>query len=248
MREPSSRRPAGTVAGGRSNARIEESITRLESVAVCNLVTGHDGRLESLDVVGAPGWPLETVRRDVQAVLFHNFDLDVPATLTAVRGPDSAPASARPQTAGAPAGAEGTTGTATQTAPAGTGTATIDRERLVLDTVHLALRAHGTSVGVDLLDGEQRLRGTAGPVGPTGVLTGVVEATIDALGDRISHGLSPVVAEVVEVGGDQIAIATVTASDGRNRQRLNGSAIVRGNIEDAMARATLDATNRLVEG
>lgn len=246
MREPSSQRPTGTVAGGRSNAQIEESITRLESVAVCNLVTEAGGRLQSLDVVGSPGWPLATVRRDVQATLFQEFDLDVPAHLIAVRESDAPPPEGRSRAGSAATGGVGDAGTATQGAAGGT--ATIERERLVLDTVHLALRAHGTSIGVDLLDGELRLRGTAGPVGPTGVLTGVVTATIDALGDRVRQDLTPVVAEVVEVGGDQIAIATVTASDGRSRQRLNGSAIVRGNVEDAMARATLDATNRLVEG
>lgn len=236
------------MAGDRSNARIEESISRLESVSACHLVLGGGQRLEWLDVVAAEGWPLDTVRRDVQAVLFQNFDLDVPAHLISVRDADTdAPRRSPARDAATARSVFGQQGAQARGAAAAgpSGTATIDRDRLVLDTVHLALRAHGTSVGVDLLDGDERLRGTAGPVGPTGVLSGVVEATIDALGDRVSHELSTVVAEVVEAGGDQIAIATVTASDGRSRQRLTGSAIVRGNVEDAMARATLDATNRL---
>ena len=115
-----------------------------------------------------------------------------------------------------------------------------------MDAVHLALRSKGTSVGVDLLDAGERLRGTAGPVEPDGVLAGVVEATVDALRRCIDHRLSGIVAEVVEAGGDQLAIATLTATDGRSRQRLTGSSLVRGSVEDAMARATLDATNRLV--
>lgn len=237
------------MAGDRSNARIEESVTRLDSVAACHLITGPGQRLESLDIVANEKWPLQTVLRDVQAVLFQNFDLDVPAHLIHVRTPDDpAPTPGAGSSTGAPRTATTSPGDGPAAEPTASqaGTATIDRERLVLDTVHLALRSHGTSVGVDLLDGEDRLRGTAGPVGPTGVLPGVVQATIDALGDRITHDLSTVVAEIVEAGGDQIAIATLTASDGRSRQRLTGSAIVRGNVEDAMARATLDATNRLV--
>ena len=227
MRETQPRTSTTTV-GPRSRAHIEEELRRLEGVRSASIERAPGGRLGRVHVTADPAWVLETVRRDVQAMLQHRFGLQVPPRLLEVREDDAG----RP-----PAAAE-------EERPAVT---TPDPTRLRLDTVHLALRAQGTSVGVDLLDGDERLRGTAGPVGAPGVLAGVVDATLDALRRRLDHDLSTVVAEVVDAGGDQLAIATLEASDGRSRQRLTGSAIVRGNVEDAMARATLDATNRLVQ-
>jgi hypothetical protein len=253
----------------RSHGRIEETITRLENVAGARIIGGPGNRLDALDVTAAPGWPVETVRRDVQALLQQRFDLEVPARFVLVRASeatvgqdDEQPREPAPAAAPAPEqDATAATGAArpsqrqepiSGTAPAVAGAAAAedppDCSRLVLDTVHLALRAQGTSVGVDLLDGEKRLRGTAGPVGPDGLLAGVVDATAHALRARMPHDLSTVAAEVVAAGGDEIAIVTLHASDGRSRQRVTGSAIVRGSVEDAMARATLDATNRLLGG
>lgn len=281
--------PSSTAASRdeQSHGRIEETITRLENVAVARIIAGPGNRLDALDVTAAPGWPVETVRRDVQALLQQRFDLDVPARFVLVRASDEAgesaedqfhdpapavrpvpdpepAANAEPAPTAAPASGGDTTAStaaagpsqrqepASGTAPAAAAPAAAedppDCSRLVLDTIHLALRAQGTSVGVDLLDGEKRLRGTAGPVGPDGLLAGVVDATAHALRARMTHDLSTVAAEVVAAGGDEIAIATLLASDGRSRQRVTGSAIVRGSVEDAMARATLDATNRLLGG
>ncbi len=225
MREPLSPRTPSTTVGARSHARIEEELTRLDGVVTASVERSDDGRLGTVHVRANPDWPVETVRRDVEAVLLQRFSLQISNDLLDVVGaaPDPAERSQEDEMS-----------------------TSVDTHRLVLDTVHLALRAHGTSVGVDLLAGDERLRGTAGPVPATGVLSGVVDATIDALGKRIREQLTTVVADVVEAGGDQIAIATLSVSDGRSRHRLTGSAIVRGNVEDAMARATLDATNRLV--
>lgn len=228
LREHSSPRTPSTTVGARSRARIEEELARLEGVLTASVERSRDGHLGTVHVTANPDWPVETVRRDVEAVLLQRFSLQISNDLIDIVGQ------------GDRAGSHGSDEeedempTATET------------HRLVLDTVHLALRAHGTSVGVDLLAGNERLRGTAGPVPATGVLAGVVDATIDALRQRLPQQLTTVVADVVEAGGDEIAIATLVVADGRSRHRLTGSAIVRGNVEDAMARATLDATNRLV--
>lgn len=202
---------------------------RLPSVSVAHVVDGPDGTVERLHVVAADDWDVTTVRRDVETVLLHHFDLQLPAEAIRVE-PLRRPQAAAPDAQDVTATEEDAVGS----------------HRPVLDTVHLALRAAGTSVGVDLLHGDKRLRGTTGPVGAVSVLTAVVAATLDALRPRVEHTLEPVVAEVVQAGGDKIAVATIDASDGRSRQRLTGSALVRGNVEDAMARATLDATNRLL--
>lgn len=233
MRDSTPPRTSTATVGARSHARIEEELRRLEGVASASIERAPGGRLGTVHVTADPDWLIATVRRDVESRLEQRFGLQVPARLLDVT---QAPTMQATDASAA----------ATPAADEADDPDDPEPERLVLDTIHLALRANGTSVGVDLLADGERLRGTAGPVGPGGVLAGVVDATIDALRKRVDDELSTLTAEVIEVGGDQLAIATLGVSDGRGQHRLNGSAIVRGSVEDAMARATLDATNRIV--
>lgn len=201
---------------------LADAVQRLEGVQHVRLEPPEAARPDRVHVVMAPGWRPETVRRDVQALLLQRFDLNL--DMRQISTTRAAPADAPP-----PPDAS-----AARTA-----------RRPVLDTVHIALRSRGTSVGVELVAGDRRLRGSAGPVGSTAVLNAVAQATVRALEDGLHQSVEVDVTDVVEVGGDRIAMATVVASDGRTRQRLTGSTLVRGNVEDAMARAVLDATNRL---
>lgn len=201
---------------------LADAVQRLEGVQHVRLEPPEAARPDRVHVVMAPGWRPETVRRDVQALLLQRFDLNL--DMRQISTTRAAPADAPPPPEAA----------APRTA-----------RRPVLDTVHIALRSRGTSVGVELVAGDRRLRGSAGPVGSTAVLTAVAQATVRALEDGLHQSVEVDVSDVVEVGGDRIAMATVVASDGRTRQRLTGSTLVRGNVEDAMARAVLDATNRL---
>lgn len=221
MHPSSDRTPFRSPQDAHAARAIAESLQRLEGVQRVHLEPPDAAEPERIHVVVAPEWRPETVRRDVQALLLHRHDLNLDGTQIHLSSPSSSdtppPPAAPPQVASRP----------------------------VLDAVHLALRSRGTSVGVELVAGDRRLRGSAGPVGPTSVLTAVAQAAVRALEDGLPHTVEVDVAEVVEMGGDRIAMATVVASDDRSRQRLTGSTLVRGNVEDAMARAVLDATNRL---
>lgn len=210
-----------TLAGDISVLRLEDAIARLPGVEAVRLVPGTHRPVEELHVIVSPDRRPDAAKREIQEMLLERFDVAVDwHVIRIVRRPEAAtpPAAAPPPPAPA---------------------------RLVLETVHLAMRGHGTSVGVDLRDGEQRVHGAAGPVGPSGLSLAVAEATLDAVAQTVDKSLEPVSAEVVQVGGDHIALATVVANDGRSREQLTGSAMVRGNDADAIARAVLDATNRL---
>lgn len=201
---------------------LADAVRRLEGVQQVRLEPPDAARPDRIHVVMAPGWRPETVRRDVQALLLQRFDLNL--DVHRIRTSRAAP---------------------TDTPPPPDAPTAASVARPVLDAVHLALRSRGTSVGVELVSGDRRLRGSAGPVGPTSVLGAVAQATVRALEEGLLQSVEVDVTDVVEIGGDRIAMATVVASDGRTQQRLTGSTLVRGNIEDAMARAVLDATNRL---
>lgn len=228
MHPSSDRTPFRSTRDADAARTIAESLQRLEGVQQARLEPPDAAEPERVHVVVAPEWRPETVRRDVQALLLHRHGLNLDGTRVVISS------SSAPETP-----------SATEAPPPPVAPAPQAVGRPVLDAVHLALRSRGTSVGVELVAGDRRLRGSAGPVGPTSVLTAVAQAAVRALEDGLPHSVEVDVAEVVEVGGDRIAMATVVASDDRSRQRLTGSTLVRGNVEDAMARAVLDATNRL---
>lgn len=205
-------------------AEIEQAIAGLVGVEAVRLVVRDDGAIDGVHVAMGPAWRADTLRRDVQALLLHRFDLHI--------DPETVHVAQRPQQPGAQA-----PHAPAQPAPT--------RRRPALDEVRVVLRADATSVDVELRGDDGPLRGSADLDRPESLFTAVVDATLAAVGGAVDQSLEPVTVDVVDVGQDQIAIATVVASDGRSNQRLTGSALVRGHVEDALARAVLDATNSL---
>lgn len=208
-------------------AEIEQAIAGLVGVEAVRLVVRDDGAIDGVHVAMGPAWRADTLRRDVQALLLHRFDLHIdPETIHVAQRPQQpGTQAAHPRHPSVPPG------------PA--------RRRPALDEVRVVLRAQTTSVDVELRGSEGPLRGSADLDGPDSLFAAVVDATLAAVGGAVDQSLEPVTVDVVDVGQDQIAIATVIASDGRTDRRLTGSALVRGHVEDALARAVLDATNSL---
>lgn len=214
----------GTASGGELSLdsefailRVEDAIVRLDGIEAVRLVPGEHRPVDELHLIVSPQSRPESVKRDVQAMLLDRFDLavDWPAIQVA-RRPEEPP------------------------------TLAADRSgRLVLDAVHLAMRRHGTSVTVELEDDSDRRTGQAGPAPTDGILEAVADAAAAAVASALGRRLDALDARVVPAGGDQIALVTVLLDDGRSQQRLSGCAVVRTNEADAVARAVLDATNRL---
>lgn len=265
---PEMRELRGEAHGRRSVAPavdVEEAIAGLVGVVAVRLVTRADGMVEEIHVAMGPAWRADTVRRDVQALLLHRFDLHVDPDVIHVaqqaQPPGTERGSARttqPHGDATPAAQSGDTGPGPQ--PGGATPADqpqhqavasapqTARRRPALEEVRVVLRPDSTSVDVELRTDAGRLHGSARLEGPDGLHTAVATATLAALAETVDRRLEPVTIDVVDVGRDRIAIATVVASDGRSEQRLTGSALVRGHVEDAMTRAVLDATNSLHRG
>lgn len=247
---PEMRELRGEAHGRRSvapAADVEEAIAGLVGVAAVRLVTRADGMVEEVHVAMGPAWRADTVRRDVQALLLHRFDLHVSPDAIHVaqqaQHHESQRRAAQTQQQHQPSGAEAPSGQLPQrtAAPAPKQT----RRRPALEEVRVVLRPDSTSVDVELRTDVGRLHGSAQLNGPEGLHDAVARATLAAVAETVDRTLEPVTIDVIDVGQDRIAIATVIASDGRNQQRLTGSALVRGHVEDAMTRAVLDATNSL---
>lgn len=216
---PTDESPAPDALEGQLDVlRIEDAVARRPGVDAVRLVPGRHRPVEELHVVVAPDQSHDAVRRDIQALLLDHFEL--PVDWHAIR---TVP---RPRTA----------------APADRPT---EATRLVLEAVNLGLRGRDTTVQVELRDGEALVDGTAGPVPAHALLQGVADATCAAVARQVARELTATSVDVVAAGPDRVALVTVVASDGRGRQQLTGSAIVHGAEADAVARAVLDATNRL---
>ena len=209
------------VDGDLAVLRIEEAVAGLEGIEAVRLVPGQRRPIDELHVIVTPDRDPKQTVRDIHSLLRAGFDLEVDRrVISVVQLPGDAGKRLRD---GIP--------------------------RLVLDTVQIEVRGGETSVTVLLHDGEDLIRGCAGPIGNDGPALATAEATLDALVERLEGArLRLLGADIVTVGSEHVAVAAVAATVGRHNEQLTGSAVVRNSEPDAVARAVLDATNRLHRG
>ncbi|MCU0279385.1 MAG: hypothetical protein MUF33_07115 [Candidatus Nanopelagicales bacterium] len=77
----------------------------------------------------------------------------------------------------------------------------------------------------------------------------IATATLAALTDMLPTGVELESSQVIAIPGRTVALTVVRFPDGSGRQQpLVGSALVRGEVEDALARSVLSALNRRLNG
>lgn len=197
---------------------IEQAVADLDGIEAVRLVPGQRRPIDELHVIVTPERDPKQTVRDIHSLLRAGFDLEVDRrVISVVQLPSDAGKRLRD---GIP--------------------------RLVLDTVQIEVRGGETSVTVLLHDGDDLVRGCAGPVGSDGPAVATAEATLDALEERLdTTRLRLLGADIVQIGQERVAVSVVAATVGRANEQLTGSAVVRNSEPDAVARAVLDATNRL---
>lgn len=198
---------------------IEKAISRLDGIEAVRLVPGQQRPVDELHVIVTPDRDPKQTVRDIHSLLRAGFDLEIDRrVISVVQLPDDA---GKRLHDGIP--------------------------RVVLETVQIEVRSGETSVTVVLTtDDDQNVLGCAGPIGDESPTKATAEATLDALGDQLSGTrLRLLGADLVAIGSERVAVAAVHATSGRTGEVLTGSAIVRNSGPDAVARAVLDATNRL---
>ncbi len=200
---------------------IEQAVGRLDDIEAVRIVPGSNRPIDELHVVVTPQRDPKQTVRDIHSLLRAGFDLDIDRrVISVVQLPRDA---GKRLNDGLP--------------------------RLVLDTVQIEVRGGETSVTVLLADGDETIRGCAGPIGDEGPVQATAEATLDALAERLGGTRFRLLgADAVKIGAELVAVAAVHATSGRTGELLTGSAVVRHSEPDAVARAVLDATNRLHRG
>ena len=234
VRDGNGGRPEGGTAAAEP-AALEAAILRIQGIQAARVVAGPGGRVSEVHVLAGRERGAKQLVRDVQSVILTNFGVDIDyRTVSVVQLDEISPAT--PPPAVQPSGQ-----VATPAPPIQMDSARPAIVRLVTETSGFTTEVKiGVSVG-----GTERAGITRGP--STSGLRLVAGATVDALGEMLHASAVEVSsAELMTVGLVQLAVVVLRLATSRGEQLLTGSAIVRKDASDAVARATLDALNRVL--
>ncbi|MGH2784581.1 MAG: hypothetical protein ACRDJ1_04935 [Actinomycetota bacterium] len=172
--------------------------------------------------------------RDVQSVILTNFGIDIDYRTVSVVQLDEPSASVTPAAAPLPR---------QESVPVDVpGVPRAAIVRLVTETASFTTEVR-IGVAINALERAGTARGPS-----TAGLRLVANATVDAVAEMLRASAVEVSsAELMTIGAVQVAVVVVRLATSRGEQTLTGSAVVRKDANDAVARATLDALNRVIE-
>ncbi len=201
---------------------IERELVRLPEVQIARIVV-DGGRITEVHVVADATKHAKQIVRDVQSVALASFGIELDRRIISVVQLGDGP-------------------------PGTTAVAGPPITRVTIDAVGVETTGLRALVKVGLLRGEGSATGYAeGSIATSARFRLVAHATIDALRqlEPVAECLDTDAAQIVRVGGLDVAIVTVVFVTPPNEQIVAGSAVVHAHDElGAVVRAVLDATNR----
>jgi hypothetical protein len=216
---------------------LEDALRRIQGVKAASVVTGPDAVPTEVHVLAAPGKPAKQVVRDVQSLALARYDIDIDHRIVSVvqmgddevRVPDTL--------AGLTPGDE-----------------PVEESEPVVRPAIAAIRV-GSGKGqpaapATLAAGDRLLEGRCqGPAGHSHRARLVAIATLEAVAELLGQACEVESSTVVATGSREVALTVLTMSLPRiGEQVLTGSAVVRGDDADAVARSVLAALNRQLTG
>jgi hypothetical protein len=214
---------ADEAAAGEAELReLEDELSRLSGVLAVRVVGDRTGRPVEVHVLADQAKPAKQTVRDVRAVAQTMFGIEIDHRIVSVAQLD--------------AGAE----TAAEPAVVASPRTRVARVLFEAEGVRAQVR-------VVLVDGDDEHSGYAeGSVAAVARPLLVATATLDAIrqGDAAAESVHVVSADITRVGKTRVAVVTVVYVEPPIELFVSGSAIVRQDRDDAIARAMLDATNR----
>lgn len=210
---------------------LEDALRLLPGVRAVSVVTGPDADPQEVHVLATPGKPPKQVVRDVQSLALAQFDIDLDHRIVSVvqigdpQPVDEAPASSSEAPDELPA-------------------------RPVISAIATRTGDGQCEVVVTLAAGEHAFSGTAlGPLATAQRPRVVAAATLSALKELLGMRCELESAQIVTAGSREVALTVVALGVPRGGDHvLTGSAPVRGDEADAVARSVLDALNRTLTG
>lgn len=209
---------------------LEDALRELPGVQAVSIVTTGDATPTEVHVLASPGKPAKQIVRDVQSLAMASFDLDIDHRIVSVVQIGDAPAASESAVPlDDPVHGED--------AQAG---------RPVIASVSMLTAQHEATASVSIGVGDDRYEGTArGSSAQSGRSRLVAIATVNALDELLGLPCEIESAQLVAAGTHEAALVVLSLTVPRVGQHLlSGSAIVRADPTDAIARAVLAALNR----
>ncbi len=213
---------------------FEDDLKRLPGIIAASVVTGPDSVPTEIHVLAEPGKPAKQIVRDVQSYAMLRLGMDIDHRIVSVVqiGSDEVSLKVEPD--------EQHEEPAEQQVPRPAITSIMVRTSGNEAEAVVAITAFGGHVF------EGRVVGP-GAVSHRGRL--VAQATLEALRDLLGTGAVVESADVVAAGHRQVALTVLNVTVPRlGDQLVTGSALVRGDESEALARSVLDALNRRLAG
>lgn len=209
---------------------LEDALRGLPGVQAVSIVTTGDATPTEVHVLASPGKPAKQIVRDVQSLAMASFDLDIDHRIVSVVQIGEAPATA--ETSVPPDDPE-----LGEDAQAG---------RPVIAAVSMLTAQQEATASVTIGVGDDRYDGSArGSSALSGRSRLVAVATVNALDELLGLPVEVESAQVVAAGAHEAALVILSLTVPRvGQQLLSGSAMVRADPTDAIARAVLAALNR----
>ena len=212
---------------------MHDEFGRIPGVMRCRVVLGLDGKPREIHLVTDTRKPPQYFVRDVQAVALTYYDWTIDRRIVSVaqlEDADAAEVVAASRAALDPPAAD-----APRPSLRSIAETTSERERLVVVDLAIGSGVHrGEARGPDAAVHRPRL---------------VAEATLRALVELLDVAAQVHSSRVVPAGDHEVALCVLAIEIPRlGEQVLCGSALVRGDEADAVARAVLAAVNRRLAG
>jgi hypothetical protein len=215
---------------------LEDALRRIQGVKAASVVTGPDAVPTEVHVLAAPGKPAKQVVRDVQSLALARYDIDIDHRIVSVvqMGDDEVRV---PDTLAGLAPGEPVDETEPVVRPA-------------IAAIMVRSGKGQTEASVTLAAGDRLFEGRSqGPAGHSHRARLVAIATLDAVAELLGQACEVESSTVVPTGSREVALTVLTMALPRiGEQVLTGSAVVRGDDADAVARSVLAALNRQLTG
>jgi hypothetical protein len=252
---------------------FEAALRHLPGVRAVSVVTGPDARPTEVHVLADRNKPAKQVVRDIQSLAMARYDLDIDHRIVSVvqiddepsrpqdsddRGDRSdtaertplAPVQPLDQPARLSQPAQSTQPTTDDAHAAAEPHAGEPAARPLVERVGVVTAGAEVEISVTLRLGGDLFEGSArGSSAPTSRPRLVACATLAALEELLGTPAEIEHAAVLPVASRQVAVSVVQVQAPRvGLQLLSGSAVVRSDETDAVARSVLDAVNRRLTG
>jgi hypothetical protein len=219
---------------------LEVSIRQIPGVRAVSVVTDAGALPTEVHVLAAPGKPAKQIVRDVQSLAMAQFDIDLDHRIVSVVQieDESSPGDDSPTVIDI---------SEPGTAPAEEILEEIESQARPMIS-EIGVRSTGSEIEVEVrleLDGDTFVGIERGAAAASARPRLVASATLSALDELLGLPAAVESSAVVDTGTHAVALVVITLSVPRlGAQSLAGSAVIRGDETDAVARAVLAAVNR----